>query len=228
MQALQPQDALLAALRGALGRCDEDYVALLELQERELGALLEAMQRSSSDILSHQTRAAAATVEAFLQARLTIIIILAAAAASVTLCLSQLLQEHAELRQSYQATVAALMGERSALETKCVSQYLDACAEFQAELQGLGEALAEEHSKLRRRSVDPGHLLRAGETARSPHVSIRPRRRHFSEVAGLDAKMDAERASNILGADKLSYEHRVLGEGSRLACVQPHDASTRS
>lgn len=63
------------------------------------------------------------------------------------------LQEHAELRRSHQATVAALMSDRSALEAECVSQYLEACAEFQAELQGLGEALAEEHTKLRRRSV---------------------------------------------------------------------------
>lgn len=69
MQALQPKEALLAALREALHKCDEDHVELLELQQRELDALLTAMQRSSSDILSHQAHATSSTVEAFLQVR---------------------------------------------------------------------------------------------------------------------------------------------------------------
>jgi hypothetical protein len=68
VQAFQPKEALQAALRETLTRCDEDYVALLELQQRELGTLLEAMQQSSSDILSRQTHTASTSAEAFLEA----------------------------------------------------------------------------------------------------------------------------------------------------------------
>lgn len=66
-QALAPPGELLESLRQTLHTCDEDYVALLQLQGAELHSLLSAMHQASSESISLQERAAVAVVGAYLQ-----------------------------------------------------------------------------------------------------------------------------------------------------------------
>lgn len=94
-------------------------------------------------------------------------------------------QERAELAASQKAELGALLEARAELEAAFMAQYLGACEAAEEELEALRRAGGAEHAGLRRRLE--------------------------GEVAALQGHLEGARRAHALNADRLDYNHRVLG-----------------
>lgn len=196
---LASKDGVLGAAAALLGRRDEQYSRLLRVQADETDRLIASIHAAAARCKGVAEAELEAAEAAFLQVcrvRSSGAAVLACVPGSAGCCaplpvppalpcpLSQT-QERAELAAAHKAELGALLEARAELEAAFMGQYLGACEAAEEELEALRAAGAGEHFSLRRRLE--------------------------GEVAALEGHLEGARRVHALNADRLDYNHRVLG-----------------